>query len=157
MHGGLEILLLTVSTCTCSAVSPDTRHADTMQCTGFPQFSTWYQSALHPHEAARRCAQEYYRAMEGALAVLPAFASPAYLTHKASSSVAAAIICGTPLLADEALLRAYSYLPAHAVFETAAGEHDESAMAHVAAHSQEAGPSSCYTCCCYTKDCEQLW
>lgn len=86
--------------------------------------------------------------MQGALAVLPAFASPVYLTHKASSSVAAAIICGTPLLADEALLRAYSYLPERAVFMMVAGEHEASAMARVAAHSQEAGHISCHTRCC---------
>ncbi|KAK9837010.1 hypothetical protein WJX81_006780 [Elliptochloris bilobata] len=82
--------------------------------------------------------KEYYSVIRGALAVLPAFASPIYLTHKASSSVAAAIISGTPLLADEALLRAYSYLPRHAVFEAVAGEHEASAMARVAAHSDEA-------------------
>ena len=86
--------------------------------------------------------------MQGAVAVLPAFASPAYLTHKASSSVAAAIISGTPLLADEALLRAYSYLPKHAVFEQVAGEPEASAMARVAAHSYEAGPILCHTRFC---------
>ena len=81
--------------------------------------------------------------MQGVLAVLPAFASPAYLTHKASSSVAAAIICGTPLLADEALLRAYSYLPERAVFMTVAGEHEAYAMARVAAHSSEVRSFPC--------------
>jgi len=50
-----------------------------------------------------------------ALAVLPAFASNVYYTTKASSSVAAAIICGTPLLADHELLAAYSYLSEDAV------------------------------------------
>ena len=92
--------------------------------------------------------------MQGALAVLPAFASSAYLTHKASSSVAAAIICGTPLLADEALLRAYTYLPKRAVFMAVAGEHEASAMARVAAHSSEVGPTSHATellCCYYTR------
>lgn len=63
--------------------------------------------------------QEYYRAVAQARAVLPAFASDAYYTHKASSSVAASLICGTPLLADARLLAAYSYLPANATFAQA--------------------------------------
>ncbi len=81
--------------------------------------------------------QEYYRAIQGALAVLPAFASPVYLTRKASSSVAAAVICGTPLLADAALLQAYSYLPPRAVFETTADERLAVAVSRIAAHSSE--------------------
>ena len=52
--------------------------------------------------------------MRQARAVLPAFASDVYYTSKASSSVAAALICGTPLLANLQLLRAYSYLPPEA-------------------------------------------
>lgn len=79
--------------------------------------------------------------IQGALAVLPAFASPVYLTHKASSSVAAAVICGTPLLADAALLDAYSYLPRSSVFETVAGEREASAMARIAAHSSQVAPA----------------
>lgn len=54
--------------------------------------------------------------MQDAVAVLPAFASNVYYTSKASSSVATAITCGTPLLADEELLAAYSYLPQEAAF-----------------------------------------
>jgi hypothetical protein len=81
--------------------------------------------------------QEYYRAIQGTLAVLPAFASPVYLTRKASSSVAAAVICGTPLLADAALLQAYSYLPPRAVFETTADERLAVAVSRIAAHSSE--------------------
>ena len=88
-------------------------------------------------EGLLHAAQEYYRAIQGALAVLPAFASPVYLTRKASSSVAAAVICGTPLLADAALLRAYSYLPPRAVFETAADERLAVAVSRIAAHSSE--------------------
>ena len=60
--------------------------------------------------------QAYYAAVHDALAVLPAFASDHYYTTKASSSVAAALICGTPLLATEQLLAAYSYLQANATF-----------------------------------------
>lgn len=54
--------------------------------------------------------QDYYRALHACIAVVPAFASPAYNLNKGSSSVAAAIAAGTPLLADRALLRAYSFL-----------------------------------------------
>ncbi len=54
--------------------------------------------------------------MQDAVAVLPAFASNVYYTSKASSTVATAITCGTPLLADDELLAAYSYLPKDAVF-----------------------------------------
>ena len=57
--------------------------------------------------------------MRDARAVLPAFALAVYYTDKASSSVAAALICGTPLLADEQLLAAYSYVPANATFPKA--------------------------------------
>ena len=87
-------------------------------------------------------------------AVLPAFASPVYLTRKASSSVAAAIICGTPLLADPALLQAYSYLPPNAVFETTADERLAVAVSRIATHSSEvritapnAGQGSMSTIC----------
>ena len=44
------------------------------------------------------CLQEYYKAVSGAFAVLPAFGSDAYYTRKASSSVATAIICGRMLI-----------------------------------------------------------
>ena len=54
--------------------------------------------------------------VQQALAVLPAFASSVYYTAKASSSIAAALICGTPLLADDQLLAAYSYMPRNATF-----------------------------------------
>ena len=43
-----------------------------------------------------RATQEYYRTIQEAIAVIPAFSSDAYYTVKASSSVAAAIICGEP-------------------------------------------------------------
>ena len=102
---------------------------------GAPRAQTWRCSQEGKRQPTR--AQEYYRAIQGALAVLPAFASPVYLTRKASSSVAAAIICGTPLLADPALLQAYSYLPARAVFETAADERLAVAVSRIAAHSSE--------------------
>lgn len=54
--------------------------------------------------------------MQEALAVLPAFASDVYYKSKASSTVATAITCGTPLVADQELLTAYSYLSKKATF-----------------------------------------
>ena len=89
--------------------------------------------------------------IQRALAILPAFASPAYLTHKASSSVAASIICGTPLLADAALLNSYSYLAPAAVFQAAEGEREASAMSWIAACSGQARPGPTWLCaaaCC---------
>lgn len=59
--------------------------------------------------------QDYYRALHACIAVVPAFASPAYNLNKGSSSVAAVIAAGTPLLADRALLWAYSFLQEEAV------------------------------------------
>lgn len=54
--------------------------------------------------------QAYYRMVRDSYAVLPAFASDIYYTKKSSSSVAAAVVCGTPLIADLKLLNAYPYL-----------------------------------------------
>ena len=54
--------------------------------------------------------QEYYRTIRSTLAVVPAFASDIYYTKKASSSVAAAMVCGTPLLADQTMVDHYPYL-----------------------------------------------
>ena len=60
----------------------------------------------HPHA----CAQEYYEALHACAAVLPGFASGAYYINKGSSSVGAAFIAGTPLLATPPLLRAYKFV-----------------------------------------------
>ncbi|KAK9818326.1 hypothetical protein WJX72_010615 [[Myrmecia] bisecta] len=75
--------------------------------------------------------QEYYKRIQGAIAVLPAFATNVYTTLKASSSVAAALVCATPLVADDTLLAAYSYLNATAVFRQEAGETEAATMARI--------------------------
>lgn len=54
--------------------------------------------------------QKYYRIVKDSFGVLPAFASDIYYTKKASSSVATALICGTPLIADQKMLSSYPYL-----------------------------------------------
>jgi hypothetical protein len=53
---------------------------------------------------------DYYAILSGTFALLPAFASEEYLDRKASSSVPASLIGGTPLVATQSIVDAYSYL-----------------------------------------------
>lgn len=53
---------------------------------------------------------DYYSIISRTFALLPAFASNEYLDRKASSSVPAALIGGTPLVATQDIIDAYSYL-----------------------------------------------
>ncbi|KAL9134659.1 MAG: hypothetical protein Q9175_004151 [Cornicularia normoerica] len=59
---------------------------------------------------------EYYSILSRTFALLPAFASDQYLDRKASSTVPAGLIGGTPLVATKEILAAYSYLPEDAVY-----------------------------------------
>lgn len=59
---------------------------------------------------------EYYSILSHTFALLPAFASEEYLDRKASSTVPAGLIGGTPLVATKEILAAYSYLPEDAVY-----------------------------------------
>lgn len=59
---------------------------------------------------------EYYSILSRTFALLPAFASDEYLDRKASSTVPAGLIGGTPLVATKEILAAYSYLPEAAVY-----------------------------------------
>lgn len=59
---------------------------------------------------------EYYAILSRTFALLPAFASDQYLDRKASSTVPAGLIGGTPLVATKEILAAYSYLPEDAVY-----------------------------------------
>ena len=70
-----------LSACKPTCLSPSVHHS--LCCRGQP-------------ENLDCAAQEYYRTIQEAIAVIPAFSSDAYYTVKASSSVAAAIICGEP-------------------------------------------------------------
>ncbi|KAK9803980.1 hypothetical protein WJX72_009953 [[Myrmecia] bisecta] len=81
--------------------------------------------------------KEYYASIRGCLAVLPAFASNMYYTKKASSSVAAAVVCKTPLIADEQLLKSYTYLTEASVYLKTPGETDAACMARVMKMSPE--------------------
>lgn len=59
---------------------------------------------------------EYYAILSRTFALLPAFANDEYLDRKASSTVPAGLIGGTPLVATQEILTAYSYLPEDAVY-----------------------------------------
>lgn len=59
---------------------------------------------------------EYYSILSRTFALLPAFANDEYLDRKASSTVPAGLIGGTPLVATKEILAAYTYLPKEAVY-----------------------------------------
>ena len=46
------------------------------------------------------------------MALVPAFASPAYYVNKGSSSVGASLVTATPLIASRQLLQAYTWVAA---------------------------------------------
>ena len=59
---------------------------------------------------------DFYSILSKKFALIPAFANDEYLDRKASSSVPASLIGGTPLVASADILHAYSYLPEEAVW-----------------------------------------
>ena len=59
---------------------------------------------------------EYYSILSRTFALHPDFANEQYLDRKASSTVPAGLIGGTPLVATREILAAYSYLPEDAVY-----------------------------------------
>ncbi|KAG8526494.1 uncharacterized protein KY384_008694 [Bacidia gigantensis] len=59
---------------------------------------------------------DFYNLLSQQSALLPAFSSDKYRWMKASSSIACSLIAGTPLVVDENILRAYSYLGEDAVY-----------------------------------------
>ena len=65
---------------------------------------------------------EYYSVLSRTFALLPAFATDEYLDRKASSTVPAGLMGGTPLVATKDILKAYSYLPEDAVYLQRKGE-----------------------------------
>ncbi|KAL6768524.1 hypothetical protein ACKKBF_B11060 [Auxenochlorella protothecoides x Auxenochlorella symbiontica] len=54
--------------------------------------------------------------MHGCVAILPAFSSDEYYTDRASSTMGAALISATPLIATPEMLRVYSFLSRESVF-----------------------------------------
>ncbi|KAG5366311.1 hypothetical protein CJU89_0730 [Yarrowia sp. B02] len=71
---------------------------------------------------------DFYGHMSEGLAILPAFASNDYYSEKASSSVAASIIAGVPVVAGQQLLEAYTYLAENEVWVAQEGESDIDAI-----------------------------
>ncbi|KAI5789101.1 hypothetical protein EDC01DRAFT_127676 [Geopyxis carbonaria] len=67
---------------------------------------------------------EYYSILSRTFALLPAFATNEYLDRKASSSVPAALIAGTPLVASQSIIDAYSYINNEIVWRQEDGETD---------------------------------
>ncbi|KAK9802018.1 hypothetical protein WJX73_002032 [Symbiochloris irregularis] len=78
----------------------------------------------------------YYRYIRQAIAVLPAFASEVYYNKKSSSSVAAAVVCSTPVFANQRLLTAYPYLSKSSVYFMEDREDDVAAMLRLLAMPQ---------------------
>ena len=74
---------------------------------------------------------EYYAVLSNTFAMLPAFADKSYLDRKASSSVPASLLGGTPLVATKDLLSAYSYLPTNAVYLQEDGETELNAVGRI--------------------------
>lgn len=74
---------------------------------------------------------EFYRLLHSATALLPAFASDEYTRVKASSTVPASLIAGSPLIADRQLLLAYTYLDEEDVYLREEGEDEVDAMARI--------------------------
>lgn len=75
--------------------------------------------------------QEYYASIQQGQAVLPAFAGDHYYCCKASSTVPASLIAGTPLLATDNLINAYSYLDNTTVILQNSNETESHAMERV--------------------------
>lgn len=65
---------------------------------------------------------QFYDALKRVGALLPSFSKRAYLETKASSTVAASLISGAPMVADRAILETYSYLPKECVWFREEGE-----------------------------------
>lgn len=74
---------------------------------------------------------DYYALLSRSFALLPAFATDEYLDRKASSSIPAALIGGTPLVVTQAILDAYSYLTNDVVWFQREGETDMDVVGRV--------------------------
>ncbi|KEQ69477.1 hypothetical protein M436DRAFT_55730 [Aureobasidium namibiae CBS 147.97] len=80
---------------------------------------------------------DFYGLLAKVSAVLPGFASPEYLDRKASSSVPAALIAGTPLVADRRLLAAYAYVEEESVWLQEDGENEFDVVGRMLSASAE--------------------
>ena len=75
---------------------------------------------------------DFYRVLSKAYAVLPAFATDDYLVRKASSSIPASMIAGVPIVANEEILQAYSYVPRETVWLSTPKESEFETIARIA-------------------------
>lgn len=66
--------------------------------------------------------KEYYSVLSHTFTLLPAFADDGYLKFKASSTVPASLLAGTPLVATKEILAAYTYLSEDAAYLQNDGE-----------------------------------
>lgn len=74
---------------------------------------------------------EYYGILSHSMVILPAFANDAYVETTASSTVAVASIVGVPLMADERLVDAYSYLDEDEVYMRSKDETEMQALSRI--------------------------
>ncbi|EGX45909.1 hypothetical protein TWF173_001525 [Orbilia oligospora] len=80
---------------------------------------------------------DFYTILSRCFALLPAFATPEYLDRKASSTVPASLIAGTPLVATKAIISAYAYLTEEAVWLQDESETDFDVIGRVLRMSNE--------------------
>ncbi|PNH02740.1 hypothetical protein TSOC_011247 [Tetrabaena socialis] len=85
---------------------------------------------LEPHVTLLRRLRfhRFYEAIHHTLALLPALASPRYLTDKFTSTIITSLTSGTPMLADARFLAAYSMLGPESVYLQHEGESEAEAM-----------------------------
>ncbi|KAF2096569.1 hypothetical protein NA57DRAFT_42906 [Rhizodiscina lignyota] len=79
----------------------------------------------------------FYGIISRTFALLPGFANAEYLDRKASSTVPASLIAGTPLVATQAILDAYTYLPPEAVWLQEENEEDFDVIGKILAMKPE--------------------
>ncbi|EXK77727.1 hypothetical protein FOQG_17582 [Fusarium oxysporum f. sp. raphani 54005] len=75
---------------------------------------------------------EFYDVLHSATAMLPAFASHEYVESKASSTIAASLIVGSPLIAGDDLLNAYRFLSRDDVYYREEGEDEIDVVERIA-------------------------
>lgn len=80
---------------------------------------------------------DFYGMISRMFALLPGFANDEYYDRKASSTVPAALIAGTPLVATQQLLDAYTYVPEEAVWLQGPDEEDFKVIERILAMTPE--------------------
>ncbi|KAK9463223.1 uncharacterized protein V1516DRAFT_618769 [Lipomyces oligophaga] len=75
--------------------------------------------------------RQFYDVLADSSALVPAFATDEYYDRKASSSVPASLIAGTPIVCTRQMLQAYTYLTEDSVWLQEFGEEDLDTVARV--------------------------